>query len=262
MAQPHAPQPRPKVALLVTCLVDLFRPSIGFAAIDLLERAGCRVEVPASQTCCGQPAHNAGDESACRSIAARVIAAFADYDYVVAPSGSCAAMLSRHYPDLFATDPELSAAARKLAARTHELTAFLVDVMGADPVAANWDGICAYHDGCSGLNELGIREQPRRLLKSVAGLRLRERAGAQVCCGFGGTFCVSFGQISTRMAGDCATAHQATGAQLLLGGDLGCLLNLAGWLKRQGSSMEVRHVAELLAGRMDAPAIGQAPGDN
>ncbi len=260
MAQPRAPHPHPKVALLVTCLVDLFRPSVGFAAIELLEGAGCRVEVPGSQTCCGQPAHNAGDVASSRAIARRVIAAFAAYDFVVAPSGSCAAMLGRHYPDLLADDPDWAARARSLAAKTHELTSFLVDIMGVDGIAASWDGIAAYHDSCSGLNELAIRAQPRRLLQSVAGLRLKERDGAQACCGFGGTFCVTFGEISARMAGDCARAHEATGAQLLLGGDLGCLLNLAGWLKRQGSPVRVRHVAELLAGRMDIPAIGQDPG--
>ncbi|HTV45779.1 MAG TPA: (Fe-S)-binding protein [Stellaceae bacterium] len=239
---------RLRVALFVTCLVDLFRPTIGFAAVKLLELAGCAVEVPRLQTCCGQPAYNSGDNADARTIARRVIDAFAGYDYVVAPSGSCAGMLRRHYPALFADDPIMLPRAQELAARSWELVSFLVDVCGLDRVAAEWRGAATYHDACSGLRELGIKDQPRRLLGSVAGLKLRELPGAEVCCGFGGTFCVKYPQISDKMVDDKATDIAATGAAAVLAGDLGCLLNIAGKLTRRGQPIEVRHVAEVLAG--------------
>jgi len=250
------PEP-PRVALLVTCLVDLFRPSVGFAAVALLERAGCVVEVPRAQTCCGQPAYNSGDRADAKAIARQVIQAFAGYDYVVAPSGSCAGMVKVHYPEMFADEPEMRARAEELAARTHELISFLVDVRGMTDVAARWDRSATYHDACSGLRELGVKTQPRRLLASVGGLRLRELPGAEVCCGFGGTFCVKYPEISDKMVSDKAADIAATGADAVLAGDLGCLLNIAGKLSRLGIPVEARHVAEVLAGMADAtPPIG------
>jgi L-lactate dehydrogenase complex protein LldE len=249
------PEPA-RVALLVTCLVDLFRPSVGFAAVALLEAAGCTVEVPRVQTCCGQPAYNSGDRADAQAIARQVIAAFAGYDYVVAPSGSCAGMVRVHYPLLFADEPAMLAAAEALAARTYELVAFLVDVRGMTGVAARWDGTATYHDGCSGLRELGVKAQPRALLAAVEGLRLTELPGAEVCCGFGGTFCVKYPEISDKMVGDKAADIAATGADTVLAGDLGCLLNIAGKLARLGSAVKVRHVAEVLAGMTGTPAIG------
>jgi len=254
---------RPRVGLFVTCLVDLFRPRIGFAAVALLERAGCVVEVPRAQTCCGQPAYNSGARADARAIARQVIAAFAGYDYVVAPSGSCAGMLREHYPRLFAGDPVDAPRARALAERTYELTSFLTDVRGLSEVAARFDGRVTYHDSCSGLRELGVREQPRTLLASVAGLELREMNEADVCCGFGGTFCVKYAEISDRIVSDKAACIEASGADTLLAGDLGCLLNMAGKLQRRGAKVRVRHVAEVLAGMTDAPAIGEpaAPPD-
>src|SRR5712664_1748227 len=161
-----------RVGLFVTCLVDLFRPSVGFAAVALLEAAGCMVEVPRAQTCCGQPAYNSGDRADAKAIARQVIAAFAGYDYVVAPSGSCAGMLRVHYPELFADEPAMLAEAEELAARTWELVSFLVDIRGMDRVAMRWDKSATYHDACSGLRELGVQAQPRLLLASVEGLRL------------------------------------------------------------------------------------------
>ncbi len=250
------PEP-PRVALLVTCLVDLFRPTVGFAAVALLERAGCLVEVPRAQTCCGQPAYNSGDRTHAEAIARQVIDAFAEYDYVVAPSGSCAGMIRQHFPEMFADNPAMLPRARELAARTWELVSFLVDVGGLDRVAAEWRRTAAYHDACSGLRELGIKDQPRRLLASVGGLQLREMPSAEVCCGFGGTFCVKYPDISDKMVSDKADAVAATGADVLLAGDLGCLLNIAGKLSRQGRAIEVRHVAEVLAGMAEAvPPIG------
>ncbi len=248
---------QPRVALFVTCLVDLHRPTVGFAAIRLLEAAGCQVEVPRRQTCCGQPAYNSGDRATARDIARQIIDAFAGYDYVVAPSGSCAGMIKYHLPHLFDDDPNTRAKADGLAARTYELIGFLADVMHVQGVAASYAGTVTYHDSCSGLREMGLKEQPRRLLGSVAGLTLKEMADPEVCCGFGGTFCVKYPDISTRMVSDKAQDVTATGAGTLLAGDLGCLLNMAGRLHREGSSIAVRHVAEVLAGvTEDVPPIG------
>jgi len=245
-----------RVALLVTCLVDLFRPTVGFAAVALLERAGCTVEVPRAQTCCGQPAYNSGDRVDAKRIARQVIAAFAGYDYVVVPSGSCAGMVKVHYPRLFADEPAMLARAEELASRTHELVSFLVDIRGVTNVAASWPRSGTYHDACSGLRELAVKAQPRRLLAAVEGLRLRELPGAEVCCGFGGTFCVKYPEISDKMVTDKALEIAATGAETVLAGDLGCLLNIAGKLARLGVPVEVRHIAEVLAGMTDSPAIG------
>ncbi len=246
-----------RVGLFVTCLVDMIRPSVGFAAAKLLKDAGCTVEVP-PQSCCGQPAFNSGDRSTTRQIAEQVIEAFAPCDYVVAPSGSCAGMLKVHYPELFFGDPNWQPRADAFAAKTHELVSFLVDVCGVARVAARLDATAAYHDSCSGLRELGVHDQPRRLLGSVEGLKLAEMRDADACCGFGGTFCVKYPEISNSIVGKKAANVAATGADLLLAGDLGCLMNMAGKLQRDGSAIAVRHVAEVLAGMTDAPAIGVA----
>ncbi len=254
------PAASPRVGLFVTCLVDLMRPSVGFAAVKLLENAGCRVEVPETQTCCGQPAFNSGDRKDARDVARGVIAAFQGFDYVAVPSGSCAGMIHEHYPALFANEPETLAKAQDLARRTHELVSFLVDVLGVGQVDAAYDGVATYHDSCSGLRELKVKAQPRRLLASVKGLGLKELPGAEICCGFGGTFCVKYPDISERMAADKADDVTATGADTLLAGDLGCLMNMAGKLQRQGSPVRVRHVAEVLAGMTDAPPIGEPKG--
>ena len=262
-ASPPAPPParRPRVALFVTCLVDLHRPSVGFAAIRLLEQAGCAVEVPRAQTCCGQPAYNAGDRATARDLAAGILDAFAAYDYVVVPSGSCGGMISHHFAGLFDNDPQLRTRAEALAAKTFELIAFLADVMKVEAVPGVYHGTATYHDSCSGLRELGIKEQPRRLLAGVTGLALKEMADPEVCCGFGGTFCVKYPEISTRMVGDKTRDIAATGADTLLAGDLGCLLNMAGRLKRENSPIRVRHVAEVLAGMThEVPPIGEPAG--
>jgi len=252
---------QPRVALFVTCLVDLFRPTVGFAAVKLLEEAGCLVEVPEAQTCCGQPAYNSGDKSDTKAIARGVIDAFEGYDYVVAPSGSCAGMIHEHYARLFEDEPETFQRAQHLGNRTHELISFLVDVLGVTAVEASYAGTATYHDSCSGLRELGVKQQPRMLLNSVAGLSLTELPGAETCCGFGGTFCIKYPDISNRMVADKAADIVATGADTLLAGDMGCLMNMAGKLSRDGHKVSVRHVAEVLAGLTGevAPIGGKQP---
>jgi len=253
--------PRPRVALFVTCLVDLHRPTVGFAAIKLLEQAGCDVEVPRAQTCCGQPAYNSGDRATAAAMARDYLEAFSGYDYVVVPSGSCGGMLRTHMPHLFDDDPNTKARADQLAARTYELISFLTDIRGMTHVDAAFTANATYHDSCAGLRELGVKAQPRALLASVSGLSLTEMKEPEICCGFGGTFCVKYPEISTRMVSDKTADIVATGADTLLAGDMGCLLNMAGRLSRQGSAIKVRHVAEVLAGMTgDVPAIGESRG--
>jgi len=250
--------PGARVGLFVTCLVDLFRPSVGFAAVKLLEDAGCRVEVPV-QSCCGQPAYNSGDRADTKAIALQVMRSFVGCDYVVAPSGSCAGMMRIHYPELFADEPGFLPDVQRFSERVYELVSFLSDVLGVERVIARYDGTAAYHDACSGLRELGVREQPRKLLRGVAGLALKELPGADVCCGFGGTFCVKYPDISERMVSDKIADVMATGADTLLAGDLGCLLNMAGRASRAGRKLRVRHVAEVLADMAQTtPPIGAA----
>jgi L-lactate dehydrogenase complex protein LldE len=248
-----------RVGLFVTCLVDLFRPSVGFAAVKLLEDAGCSVEVPAAQTCCGQPAYNSGDKADAKTIARQVIDAFDGFDYVVVPSGSCGGMIKQHYLELLADEPASYQRAQHLAKRTYELVSFLADVLKLERVEARYEGVATYHDSCSGLRELGVKQQPRKLLASVAGLSLKELPGAEICCGFGGTFCIKYPAISDRMVADKAADIVATGADTLLAGDMGCLLNMAGKLTRLGKDVRVRHVAEVLAGMAgETPPIGAA----
>jgi L-lactate dehydrogenase complex protein LldE len=247
-----------RVALFVTCLVDLFRPSVGFAAVKLIEQAGFKVEVPEAQTCCGQPAYNSGDRADAAEIARRTIAAFEGYDYIVAPSGSCGGMLRAHYPELLADDPQWAPRAKALAGRCYELTQFLFDVAKLENIDAALTARCTYHDSCSSLREMNVKAQPRSLLGQVKNLQLAEMGDTEACCGFGGTFCVKFPDISNSMVERKTADIVATGADHLLAGDLGCLMNIAGKLQRQGSKIKVRHVAEVLAGMTDEPAIGEA----
>jgi L-lactate dehydrogenase complex protein LldE len=246
-----------RVGLFVTCLADLMRPSVAFAAVKLLQDAGCTVEVPEGQTCCGQPALNSGDSVDAREIAKRVIVAFEGFDAVVGPSGSCMGTLRQDYPALFAGEPAWRTRAEDLSRRSHELLSFLVDVMKVERVDARYDGTVTYHDSCAGLREMGVKGQPRKLLASVKGLQLVEMRGTEECCGFGGTFCVKYPEISTKMVDDKIAHIEASGAGTVLGGDLGCLLNIAGRIKRQGKPVRVIHTAELLAGMGGQPSIGE-----
>jgi L-lactate dehydrogenase complex protein LldE len=253
---------QPVVGLFVTCLVDLIRPSVGFAAVKLLEASGCRVEAPAAQTCCGQPAYNSGDRADARALARQTIDAFAPYAHVVAPSGSCAGMISKHYPALLRDDPVYAPKADELARRTHELVAFLTRVLKLErvPAPARFAARVTYHDSCSALRELGLDGEPRALLRSVEGVEYVELPDRESCCGFGGTFCVKYPEISTRMVEAKCAAIAATGAAVVASGDLGCLMNIAGRLEREGKPVQARHIAEILTGAEDAPAIGQGRG--
>jgi L-lactate dehydrogenase complex protein LldE len=237
-----------RVGLFVTCLVDLMRPSIGMAALRLLESNGCEVGVPATQTCCGQPGYNSGDRAAALALARKVLNEFERYDYVVAPSGSCAGMIKTHYPDLFAGKADAPRAAA-LCAKTFELCDFLATILKVETVPGRFDGSITYHDACSGLRELGVKQQPRALLTKVPGLKLDEMNEAEACCGFGGTFAVKFGEISTHIVDRKCDNACATGAAAIVLGDLGCMLNIEGRLRRRGdATTRVLHVAEVLAG--------------
>jgi L-lactate dehydrogenase complex protein LldE len=239
-----------RVGLFVTCLVDLMRPSIGFAALRLLEAGGASVVVPPTQTCCGQPAYNSGDRADAKALAAKVVAEFEDCDFVVVPSGSCSGMIRTHYPYLFADDPAMLARVEALAAKTRELTDFLVGELHVQSVPGRFDGTVTYHDSCAGLREMGVKSQPRALLAKVAGLRIDEMAESETYCGFGGTFAVKFGDVSTRIADNKCENALATGADAIVLGDLGCMLNIEGRLRRKGDTKtQVLHVAEVLAGK-------------
>jgi len=241
----------------VTCLADLFRPSVAFSCMELLQRAGCTVTVPDQQTCCGQPAYNSGDPEATVPLAKKVVALLEYADYVVVPSGSCAGMICHHYPRLL--EGAWRERALELAAKTFELTVFLNDIapVRTRPGAFGDFPPVAYHDGCAGLRELGIKSQPRQLLKDLCDIEVRELDQPEVCCGFGGTFCAKMPEISGKMVSDKLDDALATGAHILTGGDLGCLLNIAGRARRRGDAIEVRHIAELLCNDLDTPAIGQ-----
>jgi L-lactate dehydrogenase complex protein LldE len=240
-----------RVGLFVTCLADLMRPRIGFAALKLLRAAGAEVVVPRNQTCCGQPGYNAGDEASVRRLALKLAREFADCDYAVTPSGSCAGMIRVHYPVLF-RDAARAADIRALADKTYELTDFLVRVARLEHVPGDFTGTLAYHDSCSGLRELGVKTQPRALLARMPGVRLVEMDEAETCCGFGGAFAVKFGDIATRLADNKCRHVQESGADAVVAGDLGCLLHLEGRLRRLGDARtRVLHVAEVLAGETE-----------
>lgn len=252
------PNSQINVGLFVTCLVDFFRPQVGFATIKLLKQAGCQVSVPSLQTCCGQPAYNSGDRENSQAIARQVIQTFSHFDYIVAPSGSCAGMIKHHYPTLFSNqNKEIKQQALTLANKTYELTSFLVDVLQIKNTSAKFPKQVTYHDTCTGLRELNIKQQPRTLLQSVHGLKLAELKESEVCCGFGGTFCVKYPSISNNMVNNKIQNIIETQADTLLAGDLGCLLNIAGKLLRENYQVHVHHIAEVLADMTDTAPIGE-----
>lgn len=237
-----------RVALFITCLVDLMRPEIAEATVRLLESAGCTVEVPMSQTCCGQPGFNSGDSAAARSLARKYLDEFEGFDHVVVPSGSCGGMIRRHHPELLADDPDLRRRIEALAQRTWELTSFLHDVLGVTSLPGTHEGTVTYHDCCSGLRELGVQVQPRALMAINPALRLVEMKDARACCGFGGAFAVKYDDISAAIADEKIERIHATGAPCVVMGDLGCMLHLEGRLRRTGDSVtQVLHVAQVLS---------------
>jgi L-lactate dehydrogenase complex protein LldE len=238
-----------RVGLFVTCLVDVVRPEIGFAALKLLEQAGCTVDVPVTQTCCGQPGYNSGDAAAGRALAKKVIDEFSGFDYVVVPSGSCGGQIKVHFIELFKDDPDLKARAEDLAARTYELTDFLATVLKVERLDSDFSGEVTYHDSCCGLRELGVQAQPRRLLSLLPGVRLKEMNDCTQCCGFGGTFSIKYGDVSGAIVDEKCRHIRASGAGAVVLGDLGCMLNIEGRLRRTGDeSTRVLHIAQVLAG--------------
>lgn len=246
----------PLVGLFVTCLIDLFRPAVGFAAIKLLEDGGARVEVPLTQTCCGQPAFNLGDREDAKVIARQVVDHFESFDYIVAPSGSCAGMLKLHYPALLADDPAYAERARAVAEKSYELINFLVEVLHIDGVDASYAARVTYHDSCASLRETGSARPARKLLASIRGIDLVELPDSEACCGFGGTFAVKYSDISSAIAEAKLRNVAATDASCVVSCDLGCLMQIAGKLSRDGKKIQARHIAELLANMIEAPPIG------
>ena len=251
----HNKKGKPKIGFFVTCIVDAMRPNIGFASIKVLKQAGCDIEVPRAQTCCGQPAFNSGDDDSTRAIAKQVIAAFEKYDYVVVPSGSCASMIRCHYDELFEGDSEWKLRQQAVSDKTWELLSFLTDIMDYRPKGIFYNGMATYHDSCSALRDLDVYNQPRALLGEVEGLSLTALQGNDECCGFGGTFCVKYPDVSGAIVSDKVEKIEATGADTLLGGDMGCLMNMAGKLSREGSDVKAYHTIEVLAGMAEGPAI-------
>jgi L-lactate dehydrogenase complex protein LldE len=242
-----------RVGLFVTCLVDMMRPEIGFSTLKLLEAAGCEVMAPESQTCCGQPAYSSGNRKAARDLAEKFVNEFEGFDYVVIPSGSCGGTVKTHYADLLSDDPQLSARMERLAPRVYELTDFLHTVLKIAQLPArasgSFSGSITYHDSCSGLRELGVQAQPRALLEKVPCVHLTEMKDSRACCGFGGTFAIKYGNISSAIVDEkCANIHDS-GADAVVLGDLGCILNIEGRLRRTGDHRtRVLHVAQVLAG--------------
>jgi L-lactate dehydrogenase complex protein LldE len=237
-----------RVGLFVTCLIDTMRPEIGFSTIKLLEQAGYEVVVPPAQTCCGQPAYNSGERPLARDLAEKTLREFEQFDYVVVPSGSCGGMIRVHYGDLFRDDPELMGRYGKLRERVYELTDFLVNVAKVSLPPGEFHGPVTYHDSCSGLRELGVKAQPRELL-AQRGVEVREMKDCEHCCGFGGTFAVKYGAISTAIADEKCANVRASGTGAVVLGDLGCMLNIEGRLRRTGdTATRVLHIAQVLAG--------------
>lgn len=237
-----------KVTLFATCLVDMFQSNVGKATVELLERLGCEIDFPESQTCCGQPSYNSGYVKDTKDVMKRTIDTFVDAEYVVCPSGSCTYML-KEYPHIFEGDPVWEPKAKKLAEKTYELTQFIVDVLKVEEVGARFEGRVTYHTSCHMTRLLGVKEAPMKLLKNVKGLTFTELPGKEQCCGFGGTFSVKMGQISEQMVDEKVRHVEETGAEYLIGADAGCLMNIGGRMERQGKKIKVLHIAEVLNSR-------------
>ncbi|MCL6443052.1 MAG: (Fe-S)-binding protein [Alicyclobacillus sp.] len=247
-----------RVSLFITCLVDNFYPNVGKAMVRILDEQGVAVDFPETQTCCGQPAFNSGYADEARAVARALLEAFEDAEYVVTPSGSCAGMIHHYYPALFQNHPKLAKRAQQLAAKTHEFSQFMVNVLGIQDLGARFPHAVTYHPSCHGSRLLGIRDEPLALLSHVRDIRLIDLPYANDCCGFGGTFAVKMGDISAAMVGEKTEHVLETGAEVLVGTDMGCLMNIGGRLRRQGSSVRVMHLIELLyEGMMLGEGVGR-----
>jgi L-lactate dehydrogenase complex protein LldE len=246
----------PKVGLFYTCLVDTLKPNVAKATVKLVESADFKVVIPENQTCCGRPAFNSGNRRLSREIAKQSIRQFEAFDYVVGPSGSCLSMFVKHYPDLLKGDANWHRRALALSKKSFDLVDFLVNVADLPKDTTKYHGVVTYHDSCTGLRELGIKNQPRELLSRVEGLELVEMETAETCCGFGGAFSVKFPEISTRLVDDKVKSILKTGADTVVGGDLGCLMNIFGRLHRMKKSIRVFHIAEILAGMTHDGPLG------
>ena len=243
-----AQSPEIRVSLFVTCIVDQLYPQVGVSVVRVLRRLGVAVDFPAGQTCCGQPLYNSGFTRQARQLAERVLHSFGLSQYVVVPSGSCAAMLRVFYLDLFAGDPEMGERAAQLAERVYEFSEFLVKVVGVTDLGAIYPAAATYHSGCHLLRELEVREEPVQLLEKVSGLDLTPLPQADTCCGFGGAFSIKYPHISAGMLEDKIDNIRATGADTLVSCDMSCLMHIGGGLSRQGDPVAIRHIAEILDG--------------
>lgn len=248
-----APRRTASVSLFATCLADAFHPRVCFAAVEVLSRFGVEVRVPLSQTCCGQPAHNSGNRKEARAMAARFLSAFKGDDYIVTPSGSCAAMVKREYPVLFRDEPAMLSLAYEIGERVYELSQFLVRVLGVTDPKSSFKGKVTYHDSCHLRRGLGVAEEPRTLLSAIPGVTLVEMKESDRCCGFGGVFSIKYPHISCRMADRKIDDILETGAQYVTSGDLGCLMNIGGMISRTGYPVRAVHLAEVLAGDFESP---------
>ncbi len=236
------------VTLFIQCLVDGIYPEVGEAMVRIFHKLGIDLICPPQQTCCGQPAFNAGYRREARVAAKRFINIFESADTIVCPSGSCVTMVRHHYPQLFEKDALWLQRSRKVAAKTFELTEYLVDILGVDDLGANYDGRITYHDSCHLLRNLRVHEQPRKLLSKVSGAEFIEMHDSDRCCGFGGSFSVKYADISEAMVADKVNNIIASGADTVVGCDMGCLMNIEGILSRKGSAIKTMHIAQILAG--------------
>ncbi len=240
--------PQPPVSLFIPCLVDALFPEAGTAMVRVFDRMGIALTYPEGQTCCGQPAFNSGYRQEAAVAARRFIDLFEKTEVIVCPSGSCVAMVRHQYPELFARDPGMYQRALAVGRKTFEFSEYLVDVLGLTDVGAVFPGTVTYHDSCHLVRALGIREQPRQLLRQVRGLSLVEMTNSDTCCGFGGTFSVGYPDISLALADDKIDTILTSGADTVVGCDVSCLMQIRGRLTRRGETIRVLHLAQVLSG--------------
>jgi L-lactate dehydrogenase complex protein LldE len=238
-----------RVSLFVTCIVDQVFPQVGIAMTEVLERLGYQVDFPAAQTCCGQPAFNSGYTAEAATVARHFLEVFRDAEYVVVPSGSCTSMITHHFEEIFKEDAKLLEETHRLSPRVWEFSKFLLEVAKVDDLGARFDGAVTYHDSCHALRELRIKEGPRRLLANVQGLTLREMEPPEECCGFGGTFCVKFPEVSGGMGRTKLESIRKTEAGTVVSIDASCLMQIQGIIDRARLPIRTMHLAEVLASR-------------